>query len=106
MMSTVAYADFNNDNRLDQAVVTNPTTITVSLQNADGSYTVSVVLTAPKSQPIQDVAAGKFNDDDKWDIIASGSKNSGSYSLVWLNKGDGTFSYVEPFRWKHVKWFV
>jgi len=106
MMSTVAEADFNNDGRLDKAVVTSPTTITVSLRNVDGSYTVSAVLTAPKSQPITDVDARHINDDGKMDIIASGSKNSGNYSLMWVNKGDGTFSYVEPFRWKHTKWFV
>ena len=107
MMSAVAEADFNNDGRLDKAVVTNPTTITVSLRNADNSFTVSAVLTAPKNQPITDVfATHLFNDDGKMDIYASGSKNSGSYSHSWLNQGDGTFSYIEPFKgWKHVHGF-
>ena len=52
MMSAVAYGDFNNDGRIDMAAVTNPTTITVSLLNANGSYTVSATLTAPKSEPV------------------------------------------------------
>ena len=83
MMSAVATADFNN-----------------SLQNADGSYTVSAVLTAPKSQPVTDVYAWNINDDGKMDIIASGSKNSGVYSHYFVNNGDGTFTYIEPFKWK------
>jgi hypothetical protein len=107
MMSAVAEADFNGDGRLDKAVVTNPTTITVSLRNADNTtYAVSAILTAPKNQPIQDVAASLFNNDDKMDIVASGSKNSGSYGVVWVNNGDGTFTYVEPFRWKHTRWWI
>jgi len=106
MMSAVAEADFNNDGRVDKAVITSPTTITVSLKNLDGSYTVSAILTAPKSQPITDVYAWNINDDGKMDIVASGSKNSGNYSHSYLNNGDGTFSYVEPFRWKHTKWFI
>ena len=68
MMSAVAEADFNNDGRLDKAVVTSPTTITVSLKNPDGSYTVSAILTAPKSQPIADVYVCDSNDDGKLDI--------------------------------------
>ena len=37
MMSAVAYADFNNDGLVDKAAVTNSTTITVSLAEADGN---------------------------------------------------------------------
>ena len=106
MMNAVAEADFNNDGRLDKAVVTSPTTITVSLRNADDSFTAAAVLTVPKSQPVTDVAASDNNADGKMDIIASGSKNPGSYSLLWVNNGDGTFSYVEPFKWKHTRWWV
>src|SRR5262245_48485359 len=105
MMSAVAEADFNNDGRVDQAVVTSPTTITVSLQNSDGSYSVSAVLNAPKSQPVTDIAAWNINDDGKWDILAGGTKNSKSYySVMWVNNGDGTFTYVEPFKWTGPKW--
>jgi hypothetical protein len=106
MMSAVAEADFNNDGRLDKAVVTSATTITVSLKNLDGSYAVSAVLTAPKNQPITDVFAANIDGDSKMDITASGSKNSGSYVHSWQNNGDGTFSYIEPFRWKHTRWWI
>ena len=67
MMSAVAEADFNNDGRLDKAVVTSPTTITVSLKNSDGSYTVSAILTSSKSQPIADVYVYDSNGDGKLD---------------------------------------
>jgi hypothetical protein len=106
MMSAVAEADFNNDGRVDKAVVTSPTTVTVSLKNLDGSYSVSAILTTPKSQPITDVYAWNINDDGKMDIIASGSKNSGLYSHSYPNQGNGTFSYVQPFTWKHSRWFI
>ena len=39
MMSAVAEADFNNDGRVDKAELSNPTTVTVSLAKADGTYT-------------------------------------------------------------------
>ena len=35
-----AFGDFNNDGLVDKATLTSPTTITVSLANPDGSYTV------------------------------------------------------------------
>ena len=107
MMSTVAYADFNNDGLVDKAALTDPTTIVVSLAKADGSYTVSATLKTSKSQPISAVAAWDNNDDGKLDILASGSKHEGSYySVMWMSNGDGTFDFLEPFRWKHSKNWV
>ena len=100
MMSAVAYGDFNNDGLVDKASITNPTTIVVSLAKPDGSYTVSATLTAPKNQPVTDVAVMDLDADGKMDIYAGGSKNSGYYSVSWRNNGDGTFSYVEPLKWK------
>ena len=92
MMSAVAYGDFNNDGLVDMAVVTNPTTITVSLAKADGSYTVSAILTAPKNQPIADVYVGDSNGDGKLDIGGGGGSGGPKFSSnVWLGNGDGTF---------------
>ena len=92
MMSAVAEADFNNDGRMDKAEVTNPTTVTVSLQNADGSYTVSAVLTLPKNRATTDVYAGDSNGDGNQDIFAgSGSGGPKFSSSVFLGNGDGTF---------------
>jgi hypothetical protein len=92
MMSAVATADFNNDGRLDKAELTSPTTITVSLQNADGSYTVSAVLTLAKNRAATDVFAGDSNGDGKQDVFAgSGSGGPKFSSSVFLGNGDGTF---------------
>ena len=92
MMSAVAEADFNNDGRIDKAVVTSPTTITVSLKNLDGSYTVSAILTSSKSQPIADVYVYDSNGDGKLDIAGGGGSGGPKFSgNVWLGNGDGTF---------------
>src|SRR2546421_12801401 len=89
MMSAVAYGDFNNDGRVDMAVVTNPTTITVSLLNANGSYAVSAILTAPKSLPITGVQVDDYNHDGKLDISAGGLASNRFYEHTWLGNGDG-----------------
>jgi hypothetical protein len=90
LMSAVAEADFNNDGRMDKAEVTSSTTITVSLKNLDGSYTVSAKLTAPKSQPVNGVNVSDVNGDGKLDIQTGGA-NGRFYSHQWLGNDDGTF---------------
>ena len=90
LMSAVAEADFNNDGRVDKAVVTDSTTITVSLKNLDGSFSVSAVLKAPKSQPVNGVNVSDANGDGKLDIQTGGA-NGRFYSHQWLGNGDGTF---------------
>ena len=90
--STVAYGDFNNDGRVDMAAVTSPTTITVSLANPDGTYTVSAILTSSKSQPIADIYVYDSNGDGKLDIAGGGGSGGPKFSgNVWLGNGDGTF---------------
>jgi len=92
LMSAVATADFNNDGRPDKAEVTNPTTITVSLQNADGSYSVSAILTLPKNRATTDVFAADRDGDGNQDIFAgSGSGGPKFSSSIFLGNGDGTF---------------
>ena len=104
--STVAFGDFNKDGLLDMAAVTSPTTITVSLANPDGSYTVSAILTAPKSQPIVGVDVGDYNGDGKLDISSGGNLNSGFYSHTWLGNGDGTFGARDTQRSRFPRWWV
>jgi FG-GAP-like repeat len=105
MLSTTAFADFNNDGLLDKAVVTNPTTITVSLGKLDGSYTVSAILTTPKNRPASEIYVSDYNGDGKLDIHAVGGSNGGSLiAQQWLGNGDGTFGSrtTDTFRWGHV----
>ena len=107
MMSAVAEADFNNDGRVDKAVVTSPTSITVSLQKADGSYVISAVLTAPKNQPVTGLYVDDFNRDGKLDVAAGGvSSNSRFYQHTWLSNGDGTFAARKTEAGRFPKWFI
>jgi hypothetical protein len=90
--ATVAYADFNNDTLLDKAEITSPTTITVSLANPDGSYTVSAILTTPTKQPAEGLYSGDFDGDGDQDIAANGTAAGNKfYTHSWLGNGDGTF---------------
>jgi hypothetical protein len=99
--STVAYGDFNNDGRMDMAAITAPTTVTVSLANPDGSYTVSAILSAPKNQPMLSVTVGDFDADGDLDVRSSGSDNGGWYIHTWLGEGDGTFGsrHTDQHKW-------
>jgi hypothetical protein len=97
MMAAVAYADFNNDGRVDVAAVTSATTITVSLAQADGTFKVSAILNAPKSLPVNGVAVSDVNADGKLDITTGGVSDR-FYSHTWLGNGDGTFGTRDTLR--------
>jgi hypothetical protein len=92
--STVAYGDFNNDGLMDMAAITGQKTITVSLANPDGSYTVSATLTAPK--PIDAIAVTDVITDGNLDIHASGSKPSDDF--YWQGNGAGAFNFLEAWK--------
>jgi hypothetical protein len=105
--STVAYGDFNHDGLVDVAAVTNSTTITVSLANPDGSFTVSATLTASKNLPIGGVNVDDYNGDGNLDISAGGLANNRFYSHIWLGDGDGTFGNRDTQKSNPIpKWWV
>ena len=108
VLSTMVEADFNGDGNKDLVAITGPNTITVSLFDpADGGYDVSAIITTPKNQPIQQFLTANDDGDGDLDITVVASKPSGdAVTMYWRNNGDGTFNYIEPFRWKHTKWWV
>lgn len=107
LMSAVAYGDFNNDGRADMAVVTNSTTITVSLANANGTYSVSAILTAPKNLPVAEVYIQDVNADGKLDITSGGTTSNQFYSHTWLGNGDGTFGARDTQKFSHFsRWWI
>jgi len=101
VLSTMVEADFNGDHLPDIAAITGPNTITISLDNGHGGYDVSDILTASKNQSFQNLLVQDDDGDGDWDITAVALKQSGDqYPQLWRNNGDGTFNYVEPFKWK------
>jgi hypothetical protein len=105
--STVAYGDLNHDGRDDMVAITGPNTVTVSLANADGSYTVSAILTAPKNQSLSYVDVYDSDGDGEMDVYASGSNGGGPVKYTqWYGNGDGTFDdgVSDSWHWRKFRW--
>ena len=97
----VAFGDFNNDGLVDMAAVTSSTTVTVSLANPDGSYTVSAILSVPSNQNIASIGVGDYNYDGKLDLSANCSAPGGSMynTHTWLGNGHGVFGSRTTVKW-------
>ena len=67
----VPSGDLNSDGLMDVAALTSPTTITVSLANWYGGYSVSAILTPPKGQQIFGFTVYDRDDDEPKVPIAS-----------------------------------
>lgn len=104
--STVAYGDLNHDGLLDKAAITANRTVTISLANPNGSYTVSATLTAPSGPSLENVQISDVNGDGDMDVNAYGSNATWIYGSTWLGNGDGTFGTPESSRWKFPKNWV
>jgi hypothetical protein len=100
----VAFGYIDNDDLVDMAIVTSPTTITVYLANPDGSYTVSAILSAPKTQQISNIGLYDRDGDGDLDLYATSPAGGTSwYSYTWLGNGDGTFGPRTTEKWSWPK---
>jgi hypothetical protein len=100
----VAFGDFDNDGLEDVAVVTSPTTITISLANPDGSYTVSAILSAPKNQQITYIGVYDRDGDGDLDVNANCPAGGTSWYIhTWSGNGDGTFGPRVTNKWSWPK---
>ena len=104
--SAVAYGDINHDGLTDKAAITANRTVTVSLANPNGTYTVSAVLTASNGPTFENIGLGDYNADGNLDVGVSASNSGWIYSNSWLGNGDGTFGAMSTTRFKIPKNFI
>ncbi len=89
-------ADFNGDGKLDLAVVGDYASqggVTILLGNGDGTFKAA----GPNLDPTADfglIATGDFNGDGIPDLVVTNYYEFGSSPIVFLGKGDGTFTSV------------
>lgn len=104
-MNPVALAagDFNNDGKQDLAIVNqgdNPPTVSILLQNADGTFCSSCPAPLTTASDPTAIAIGDFNLDGKLDLavtIGSGGGAAANSVSVFLGNGDGTFGVGGSF---------
>jgi len=93
---SVVAADFNGDGKMDLAIVGDcvlPGGAAILLGNGDGTF--KVVL--PNLDPTADfglIATGDFNGDGIPDLVVTNYSEFGTSPIVFLGKGDGTFTSV------------
>jgi uncharacterized repeat protein (TIGR01451 family) len=91
----VAIGDFNRDGRPDLAIVNaTDSTVTVLLQNANGTYASATYASGASGQP-DAVVASDLNGDGVLDLVVA---NPGSSSIaVFLGNANGTFNSANPY---------
>ena len=103
--NSVVTADFNNDGKLDLAVVTNeidpncfqsaPGMVSILLGNGDGTFSLASNLPcgARRASELFATTVGDFNGDGNQDLIVIINSFGLIEFEVFLGNGDGTFTY-------------
>lgn len=88
----VASGDFNGDGKPDLVVANaNGSSISVLLNNGNGTFAPAVTYYVPLSDTPVVVAVADLNGDGMLDVVTVGSWAAGGQLVVFLGNGDGTF---------------
>jgi hypothetical protein len=88
----IAIADFNNDGKLDIAVVNNRDSAKLSILLGDGTGRFSTPIDFFGGRSVSSLAAGDLNNDGYIDLVASNEVNVQGELVVWLGAGTGSFT--------------
>jgi hypothetical protein len=88
----VVRADFNGDGKIDLATANNDSTVTILLNNGDGTFRRQDAIAAA-SAGVTDIFASDVNKDGFADLIVVVPKSDGTSDLnLMIGRGDGTFN--------------
>jgi hypothetical protein len=87
---SLAIGDFNSDGKLDIAVTSATSALTILLGNGDGTFTQSATSPITVGNNPSSIVAADFNGDGKLDLAIT-NQNDNTVTIL-LGNGDGTFS--------------